>query len=190
MSWLQFLFELDKEILLAVNGWSGAEWLDQLMILASAKWTWIPLYALLALAACRKLGLQNFTWFLVGVLAMIILSDQGSVVFFKDTFHRLRPCHDPTLTGDINLVSGRCGGQFGFISSHASNVFALATLIFLVLKDNLLWLLMLMVWACWVSISRVYLGVHFPLDILVGSIYGISVGFFTARLLERVITLR
>lgn len=113
-----------------------------------------------------------------------MLSDQGSVYFFKEVFERLRPCHQPALIEQINLVSGRCGGQFGFISSHASNVFGLAAFLVGIFKGRSVTKVILILWAVSVSISRVYLGVHFPFDVIFGACYGIIIGCSVTRIVK------
>lgn len=104
------------------------------------------------------------------------MSDKISVYLFKDIFTRLRPCHNNSLVDLIHLV-GSCGGKYGFVSSHAANTFALAVFSGLMLKKHyprlILWAI---IWASVVSYSRIYLGVHYPGDILVGAILGISLG--------------
>ena len=99
----------------------------------------------------------------------------------KPFFHRFRPCHDPAIQNLVHVV-GDCGGQFGFASSHASNSFALVMAIYLLAKLNN-WSLklpaFLLFWAIIVSYSRIYVGVHFPTDIVVGAIVGIMITLFT-----------
>lgn len=181
------MLEIDEKILLAVNGWSGIPLADELMVFASSKWAWVPLYVVLFFVLYRQIGQQRLWWFLLAVGMMIVLTDQGSVVFFKEVFHRVRPCHDQQLMLTLNLVSGKCGGQFGFVSSHSANVFALAVLIWNVLKENGSAWFGMFVWAGAVSISRVYLGVHFPSDIFVGGLYGCTVGYLVFKLINPVI---
>lgn len=105
------------------------------------------------------------------------MSDKISVLFFKAAFMRLRPCHNENIAAVIHLV-GNCGGKYGFVSSHAANTFALAVFSGLMLKKHyptlLKWAL---IWASVVSYSRIYLGVHYPGDILVGAVFGGSLGF-------------
>jgi undecaprenyl-diphosphatase len=112
----------------------------------------------------------------------ILLSDQGSVHLFKKIFLRLRPCHQEQIIPFISLLKD-CGGQYGFISSHAANTFALATLVGKLLSFR--WQIILFTWAALVSYSRVYIGVHFPGDILAGAIFGLIIGSFTLMMTKR-----
>lgn len=92
---------------------------------------------------------------------------------------RLRPCHNPDIANLVHIVDGHCGGQFGFVSSHATNTFALAFFVGSLLKKHISWLLpLLLVWAGIVSYSRIYLGVHYPGDVLCGALLGVIIAKF------------
>jgi undecaprenyl-diphosphatase len=115
---------------------------------------------------------------------LIFLGDRSSVELFKNVFERLRPSHNPMLNGLVHLVDGK-GGQYGFVSSHATNCFAFATFsIFLLRSKFKLMLPLLLFWAVLVSYSRIYVGVHYPADLLGGAILGTVVGFFVFWLLK------
>lgn len=118
------------------------------------------------------------------IALVIILSDQISVNFFKEIFLRLRPCHNPEISNLVHTVDG-CGGQYGFVSSHASNTFALAVFLGLIFKKHLSYLLHIMlVWAAIVSYSRIYVGVHYPADILCGALLGVLIAYVFWKLLQ------
>lgn len=122
------------------------------------------------------------TWMvLLFVAVLITLSDQISVHAFKNVFERLRPCHTPDLIFVVHTVE-KCGGQFGFVSSHAANSFALAFFISGLLRKSYRWVPYLMYgWATLTIYSRVYLGVHFPGDVLGGAILGMFIGWVVLK---------
>ena len=168
----------DQQLFLLVNGAHSA-FLDSVMYWFSDKWIWLPVYAILFFLIVRNFRSQ--TWIvLLGAVFLVVLTDQLSVKLFKDVFMRLRPCHEPDLEGMVRTLYGQCGGKYGFISSHAANTFGIAMFVGLLLRPNLKWLLpVLIVWATLVSYSRIYLGVHYPGDVLVGALLGGLLGVLT-----------
>ena len=119
-----------------------------------------------------------YIFYLLFVFAlMITITDQGSN-FFKDSFQRLRPCYNESISDSLRLVKENCGGKYGFFSAHASNSFSLAIFFGLLFKNRIRYMIIItIVYASLISYSRIYLGVHFPIDIIVGSSFGIFVGF-------------
>jgi undecaprenyl-diphosphatase len=108
---------------------------------------------------------------------MIIITDQGANIF-KDSFQRLRPCYNESIIDSLRLVKENCGGKYGFFSAHASNSFSLAIFFGLLFINRISYIIMItIVYASLISYSRIYLGVHYPIDIIFGSFFGIFVGF-------------
>lgn len=181
---IQWLIDKDIELFLYLNGSRNA-FSDAIMPVISHKFTFIPLY-LLILWFIIKLKRPQATFLIIGIILSIVLSDQISVHLFKNVFHRLRPCHNPDLFGMVQLIDGYCGGKYGFVSSHAANTFALATFVTMIFHENFKWVWWIFAWSSIVGYSRIYLGVHYPLDILVGSALGILCGFSMYKLQEQI----
>ena len=142
---------------------------DHWMMVISHKYTWIPLYAALLFILNKVFGWKRALVMLLFIALNVVLTDQISV-FFKDSFLRLRPCHDPSLMDLLHLPDG-CGGTYGFVSSHATNTMGLAVLIALLLRNRGITIAML-AFAVLNSYSRVYLGKHFVLDVIGGCLLG------------------
>jgi undecaprenyl-diphosphatase len=171
------LINFDRDLFLLING-LYSDVTDFAMWWISKKITWIPLYVFLAWFLFKKFGKQGIYLILFSVV-LITLSDQGSV-FIKNTVMRLRPCHDDSLAFLVHSVNGKCGGQFGFVSSHAANVMALFTYIVIITRNKYPYLTrMMMAFVMLVSYSRIYLGVHFPADIVGGWLVGILSAIIT-----------
>lgn len=170
---LESLKKTDTDLFLYLNGKHSPFW-DEVMKVITYRFTWIPLYVLIAVFLVWRFKKEGI-YLLFFLVALIAVSDQISSSVFKPYFERPRPCHDPLLEGLVRVVDG-CGGSFGFISSHASNTFALTTFLILLLYRSSRWILLFIPWAVTVSYSRIYLGVHYPGDILVGALLGIVLG--------------
>ena len=153
------------------------EALDPVALQLTQTITWIPLYVLL-LYLIYRIDPKNTLWILGGVMLTILLADQVSSGLMKPYFERLRPCHDPRWEGMMH-VYGRCGGLYGFVSSHAANTFGLATFLTLKLGKKQKAIAWLFLFALVVSYTRIYLGVHYPLDLFFGALVGVLAAFFS-----------
>lgn len=165
------IVELDQDLFLFLNG-LHAQWLDPVMWWLSDKLIWVPLYALILYLIIKK-----YQWRSIGILLSVAIlisaSDQISV-WFKYAFERARPTHTECLKDQIHTLNQYFGGPYGFVSSHASNSFAIATFTSLFLSPYYKnYRIYAFIWAFLVSYSRIYLGVHFPGDIFAGAILGI-----------------
>jgi undecaprenyl-diphosphatase len=141
----------------------------------SSKTLWYPFYIVLIYFIILKRKKDVWITFLA-IILMIILSDQLADLV-KDYMQRLRPSHNPDLSGLVHTLRGYTGGEYGFVSSHASNAFAVAAFTALFFQRK--WFVYsIFIWAVIVSFSRIYLGVHYPLDVICGGMLGMSIGVF------------
>ena len=192
---LEQVLHIDTEILLAINGWH-APWADQLMWIISAKATWIPLYLLLIgllVWRYRKPAMTNVKWLQKVPACVVMIVAIGLAVgaadfiasgILKDWVARPRPSRVPELEGMLHLVNGYKSGQYGFVSSHAANTMAVALLFSLIWRNKIA-TCGLMLWVAANCYSRMYLGVHYPTDILGGLIVGSLVAVVGYWLLDR-----
>ncbi len=167
MGFWNWLLEQDKRIFFEINS-GKSPFLDEFMWQASGFWIWLPLYAFMAYSIYRY---SNWNGYLA-LAVTIILSDQTSWLT-KETTKRERPSH----VFEVQTIKGYKGGQYGFFSAHASNSFGVASFFVFFMGYRWRWL---WVWAGIVAYSRVYLGVHYPSDVLVGALVGTLLGYFSA----------
>lgn len=176
---IEYLEAIDIELFKVLNGFY-CEFLDCLMWLISGKLTWALMYATLLFVAFRK-GWREGLVLLVLTAVTVTLCDQISSSLIKPAVERLRPSRTEELAAIVHTVNGYHGGRYGFVSSHAANTFGSSVLVALILRRRALaWTVML--WAAVVSYSRIYLGVHFPGDVLCGAILGAVIGWGVYRL--------
>lgn len=175
------LENLDKQLFIILNSANSPFW-DTVMYIISAKLTWIPLY--IAILICFGIRYKKkFIIILLFIILAVTLADQSSVHLFKNVFQRLRPCHDPSMEGMIHLVKGECGGLYGFVSSHASNSFNVAFLSLMFIRKRW-YTVSIILWAIIIGYSRIYLGVHYPGDVICGSLLGAFIGWGVYKLYE------
>jgi undecaprenyl-diphosphatase len=176
------LIEWDKELLQYLNS-LHADWLDPVMMLFTQTLFWLPLYALLVFLMIRTYG--KASWIpLLGIALTIFLADRITSGLMKPYFMRFRPSREPSLQGLLHLVNGYTGGLYGFASSHAANTLGTATFFWLLLRERYSWIWLLFVWALVMTYTRIYLGVHYPGDILVGGLIGIACGWIGFKLFQ------
>lgn len=173
---MQEIIQLDKELFLYLNTLGCPMW-DGFWAFISERSYWIPLYILLLYLLYKNFGLKK-TLLVLGLTLLMIGATDQITNLFKDGFQRLRPCFTKEFEGIMRTVGCDRRGQYGFTSAHASNHFALALFLGLIFKQKIKWLIFpLLIWAAFISYSRIYLGVHFPLDIICGAVMGLILGF-------------
>lgn len=178
---LEELIQLDKELFLFLNNLGTPNW-DGFWMFLTNKFSAIPLYAFLLFMSYRQFGTKKTLVLLVSV-ALLITTTNGLADFFKYGVQRLRPCYDTELDGLVRLVKKSCGGRFSYFSAHAANSFAVAFFFTFLLRSRFKYIgVLLIFWAILVSYSRIYIGVHFPLDILTGAVVGLIFSWVFAKL--------
>lgn len=177
------LNQFDIHLFLWLNG-RYTPWLDPIMIWITERNSWFPLYALLIgwlIFEYRKQAIG----FILTIIFSVALADQVASSVFKPLIHRLRPCHELALQTFIHPVM-ECGGQYGFVSSHAATTFALAASLWFMLGKQHRWLWLGFLWAAVVSYSRIYVAAHYPLDVLAGTGVGVLSAAFCVFALHKI----
>lgn len=183
---IDFLTRIDTELFLFLNG-LHVDWLDPVMTFISGKITWAPFYIVLLFLVIKNYKKQSII-IIIGIILLIVCSDQVSSGIFKPIFERPRPCHNEAIKDLVYLPNGHCGGAYGFISSHACNTFALAAFLTLLLKKYYKKIAYVMfIWATLVAYSRIYMGVHYPGDVIAGAAVGAIIGVIIAKVADKII---
>lgn len=172
---IEKILDLDSYLFLYLNN-LGSQYYDNFWIFLSRTEANVMFYLVVLIAYIYSINNKKRTKILfhliIAIAILITISDQTSNLF-KDSFQRLRPCYNELISDSLRLVKDSCGGRYGFFSAHASNSFSLAIFFGLLLRlSNKLLILLFAIYAFLISYSRIYLGVHYPIDILVGTIFG------------------
>ena len=179
---LEHLNEIDSQLFLMLNCSDSAYW-DAVMWLVTKTVTWIPLLVIVVYVILKNTGWRQALLIIFSMAIAVLLADQISSSVIKPLVMRWRPTHDAVLAGSVDTVFSYTGGRYGFVSSHAANTFSLFALLSLIMRSRLLtfWLFF---WAAVSSYSRIYLGVHYPGDILCGALLGLLIGWLTYLLYD------
>ncbi|HHW58844.1 MAG: phosphatase PAP2 family protein [Bacteroidales bacterium] len=187
---LEVILGWDKALLLLINH-ARSEFLDVILYLVSQQYFWVPLYVIVLILLIKFYKKKAWAYILLFFI-LLLFTDQSSV-FIKNNVKRLRPCHEPEIKNSVILVKNKCGGKYSFVSSHATNCMGFATLAWLLLKrfankkwkKTLLAIVLFGLYVFTVIYSRVYLGVHYPIDVFMGTILGALLGYLVYLFSER-----
>lgn len=177
---LEKIQELDTQLLVYLNS-LGSETFDPLWLIITKQLYWTPVFLLMFFLIYRKIGGKQTLYLLLFIAVLIAFTDQ-TTNFVKNTFQRLRPCNNPEINTIIRVVQSR--KSFSFFSGHAANTMAVATFLFLVLKRHFKYLGFLFLWPLIFAYSRIYLGLHYPGDILTGYFFGALFGFLMFKIYQ------
>jgi undecaprenyl-diphosphatase len=177
---METILQYDTQLFLYLNS-LHFDWLDPIMAQVTRRNTWFPSYLVFAIWLYFQ-DKKSAVFQIASIVIAVLLADQLCSSILKPLVGRLRPCNEPLLQGLIHIV-GDCGGKFGFCSSHAANSFALATSVYLFFGKNK-YTVLLFFWAIIISYSRVYVGVHYPLDIVFGAIIGCAFAYLSFNALN------
>ncbi|HXB41935.1 MAG TPA: phosphatase PAP2 family protein [Bacteroidia bacterium] len=182
---MEFLKHIDRELFLFLNGFH-CSFCDAIMPYLTELWVWIPLFLWWLYLLCKKYGKKVLSIAIL-IAALIFTSDQGANLI-KKSVKRYRPSHNIEIKDKVHIVDEKRGGEYGFISNHSSNVFALAFFLFFLLKPaKKIVYISLFTWAIFIGYTRIYLGVHYPLDIAGGAIWGFVIAFIFSKISLKVL---
>ncbi|AOW09256.1 phosphatase PAP2 family protein [Flavobacterium gilvum] len=174
---LEKLLSLDTQLFIYLNG-LGSDTYDGFWLIVTKQVNWIPFFLLLLYFIYKKIGIKQTGYLLLFVAFLVLTTDQITNVF-KYTVQRVRPCNNPEINSIIRVVQVR--NSFSFFSGHAANTMAVATFLYLIFKRQFKYLGLLFLWPLIFAYSRIYLGLHYPLDILCGYFFGFMMGFFVYK---------
>ena len=181
------LLDLDRLVFHFVNDTLHTPWLDAIVPYLRNKYFWIPLYVAVTALAVRTFGARRAGWWLLFLGLTVTATDTISSRAVKKNVQRLRPCKSPELAAEVNLLVS-CGSGYSFTSSHATNHFGVAVYWILTLGSVYRrWRWVMLLWAASVAFAQVYVGVHYPIDVLAGALLGTALGWGVHWLYRRLL---
>ena len=178
---LDTINHIDQQFFISINNGLQNPFLDWLCPILRNQKSWYPLYVILIYFIYKKYQKQTL-WIVVGAAILILISDQVSANLIKNAVQRLRPCSDPSFQNQVHLLVN-CGNGFSFISAHATNHFALAFYMMGFFETQKKWFIpVAVIWASSIAFSQVYVGVHYPFDVICGALLGSFLGYIFMQL--------
>ena len=183
MGFIEKIEQIDRQLLFAING-SNSPLFDTIMWWVSKPAFGIPFYLLFIFLLYKSFGWKNTILLVLFTGSAVGLADLSAKYLFKEMFERFRPSQNLEIKEQLHYVNNYHGGMYGFVSSHAANMFSIAMLIGLWLKKKIRYSLhFLLIWASLIGYSRIYLGVHYPSDVLCGALLGIFISFLIYKII-------
>ncbi len=174
---MDFIINFDRQLFFLINRVLANDFFDMLLPLMRSKYFWSPLYLFITIYFVSNYGKSGW-WRVLFLLLTFAITDFVSAGIFKEIFMRLRPCNEPEIMGYVRNIVG-CGSGYSFVSSHAANHFGIATFMSLLYADKKWVAYVFKLWAFTVCYSQVYVGVHYPFDVICGGILGIALANFS-----------
>ncbi len=185
MTILEKLLELDKKLFILINNDLTSDFLNTVLPFTRNAIFWIPLYLFILIFILINFRKSGLYWVLL-IVATATVTDIVSSHIIKENIMRLRPCQDPAMASQMNFLLNYCPQSSSFTSSHATTHFGFAAFVFFSLRRFFgKWLALFFLWAAIISYAQVYVGVHYPLDILCGGLIGLTIGYTTAQIFNR-----
>lgn len=184
-SFLDTLVQWDQSLFEVINGDWANPFFDAVMPFLRNSQVWAPLYLFLLVLVLHNFGVRALWWALL-FLVTVSLTDMTGTYVFKHNIGRLRPCRDPEFAMHVRLVLKQCAGGYGFISNHAANHFGMAVFFYITFRRIIgRWVWLGIFWAASIAYAQVYVGVHYPLDVLAGALLGVAFGITTGQLFNK-----
>lgn len=185
ISWWQRLVEWDRTLFIKLNSQWTHPWLDAAFPIFRDAIFWAPLYLFVLVFVILNYGWKGLLWSL-GFICAVAITDMIGARVFKVGFERLRPCGDPEFMDQVRLLLHRCSGSYSFVSNHAANHFSIASFAFLTFRGVFKnWMYLAFLWSALIAYAQVYVGVHYPLDVLGGALLGLLTGSLMAWIFTR-----
>lgn len=184
-SFLERIIHWDQSLFEKINRGLANPFFDALMPFIRNGANWIPLYVLAFLFVLYKYKMNGLWWALF-LVATVAFTDLCGTYIFKHNIERFRPCRDPEFAGHVRLVLNQCAGGYGFISNHAANHFGMAVFFFVTFRRIIgAWVWLSVFWAFSIAFAQVYVGVHYPLDVIAGALLGTGFGLITGHIYSK-----